>query len=115
MSETKHTPGPWMVRHAYNVMAGRRSVATCGGYYSNVPGEDSHGENVANAHLVAAAPDLLAACQAILSNDGCNTANDDGVWICVFCRGEWEESGCNHSDGCPIIMAKAAIAAAKGE
>ncbi len=63
MSNTKHTPGPWTVRYQYNVFAGKRSIAGCGGYTSNDPNEDTHEVNMANAHLIAAAPDLLAACK----------------------------------------------------
>lgn len=66
MSNTKHTPGPWIVRHQYNVFAGKRSIAGCGGYTSNDPNEDTHEANMANACLIAAAPDLLAVAESNL-------------------------------------------------
>lgn len=61
----KHTPGPWVIKHEFNVYAGNRSVAACGGYSQNFDHEKVHAENVANAHLVSAAPDLLEVCQEI--------------------------------------------------
>lgn len=71
MSETaKHTPGPWQVRHGFNVFGQRRdagieaTVATCGGFASNQ--FDATIENEANARLIAAAPALLEACVSAL-------------------------------------------------
>ena len=53
-----HTPGPWHV-HNHHVDAGKfRYLQTC---MEGAP-ED---EWEANAHLIAAAPELLAACQSI--------------------------------------------------
>jgi hypothetical protein len=71
MAEMKHTPGPWVVRHEFNVMARRGKVseglvASSGGFSDNTDGGAHHHENVANAHLIAAAPDLLAACKDLL-------------------------------------------------
>lgn len=59
----EHTPGPWVIFDGSNVMAGRRSVATAGGYSTNVNHEDVRLENEANASLIAAAPDLLEAAE----------------------------------------------------
>lgn len=62
MSEaTKHTPGPWKVveiDHATKIVAPNRKWAVCG--HMNATDEDA-GELAANARLIAAAPDLLAA------------------------------------------------------
>ena len=65
-----HTPGPWTIRHGTNVFAVRRdvghesSVANTGGFFNNKT--DVGPENEANARLVAAAPDLFAACREVL-------------------------------------------------
>jgi hypothetical protein len=58
------TPGPWRVnpKAATNVeSANGRGVAACGGYYDNTSNGAYAVENEANAHLIAAAPDLYAA------------------------------------------------------
>lgn len=77
MSESKHTPGPWSVPHFAEpdtncmcgyVLTGDMFGAVCTVHASG-EGDDwqSHGDNpkfaeaVANAHLIAAAPDLLEA------------------------------------------------------
>lgn len=64
--ETKHTPGPWSV-----YINGQRGANTCrvtaGGYTVasvNCVGDFNSEEN---AHLIAAAPDLLAALQEVLA------------------------------------------------
>lgn len=66
---SKHTPGPWEVnpRGQTNVYQAHteRGVATTGGYQNNrMDPEALWAENVANARLVAAAPDLLEVLQA---------------------------------------------------
>lgn len=66
----EHTPGPWRVVHGTNVMAkrghgGEASVAACGGYANNFDGGAYVAESEANARLIAAAPDLLAALEAV--------------------------------------------------
>lgn len=58
MSETKHTPGPWMVKHAGSadeIWSDRGMVAEVSLY--------PHGGQIAgaNSRLVAAAPELLEA------------------------------------------------------
>jgi len=63
---SKHTPGPWEVdgyrvghpvgKHGFDLVA--RILQT-----------DNATEDAANARLIAAAPDLLAACKAALESD----------------------------------------------
>jgi hypothetical protein len=66
--EIKHTPGPWKVFHEYNVMKDNRSIANCGGHTVNTSNwQEVEEENKANARLIAAAPALLAACEAALA------------------------------------------------
>jgi hypothetical protein len=66
---TNHTPGPWQVRGRTNVFpAGgtSRIIANCAGYSTNGPDwEEVNEENEANARLIAAAPDLLAALRMV--------------------------------------------------
>lgn len=67
MGEAKHTPGPWYTRRGdsvVHVMAGSICLtATCTkSYYEHFDDED-----LANATLIAAAPDLLAALQAAVA------------------------------------------------
>lgn len=56
------TKGKWKVVHEFNVEAdNRRGVASCG-YSNNDDSDNTTKENIANAHLIAAAPDLYEAC-----------------------------------------------------
>jgi hypothetical protein len=74
---TQHTPGPWTVNHYPSglVIRPNKGAAIC-----EVSAYDSAGRNVdpdrnyANAALIAAAPDLLAALRAMLEDyrsEGC--------------------------------------------
>lgn len=62
-----YTPGPWVIRHDFNVFGadvihgGSRLVASAGGHSNNVRPLEADEENRANAHLIAAAPELLEA------------------------------------------------------
>jgi hypothetical protein len=74
MSNTKHTPGPWTVKHsesktAFNVigtaLGGKYKIARCpyfstNGMYPETDRRDK-AETEANAQLIAAAPELLEA------------------------------------------------------
>jgi hypothetical protein len=57
MSEAKHTPGQWKRSHR-NITANGIIVARV------LPAEGGPEQEAANAHLIAAADDLLAACEA---------------------------------------------------
>lgn len=61
MSESKHTPGPWMMATRPSSIVGWPVVApyAMGRSVCNVTA--GHDESAANARLIAAAPDLLAA------------------------------------------------------
>ena len=84
MAQAKHTPGPWAL--------GQNPAAIESGSFSNMlvvrpEGEFPHGlwvadcgnhydpEHLANARLIAAAPELLAVAQAIASWDHCWPGN----------------------------------------
>lgn len=95
---SKHTPGPWVVFHnKYRIPA----VEVDGSVWSE--GFDSgvrlQSERDANAHLIAAAPDLLAALKELLDQG-------EGCAACGF-----GTPGC----GCRYERARAAIAKAEGE
>lgn len=56
----RNTPGPWKLKGVFNVTDERgRGVATCGGYADGKDG--TYEENLANAALIAAAPEMLEA------------------------------------------------------
>jgi hypothetical protein len=63
MSAARHTPGPWTYPGGTGNLIGgpdRLRVADLGGL------ERSPDERQANARLISAAPDLLAACKALV-------------------------------------------------
>lgn len=63
--KVKSTPGPW---GCYIEEAGRDHLAAKSAYVINSESENrypKHYENQANAHLIAAAPELLGACNAL--------------------------------------------------
>jgi hypothetical protein len=103
MSEAKHTRGPWAIRYGTNVWGKRTdtghdgTVANCGTHHhSHV---DCGPENEANAQLMAASPDMLAALRESL--DLLTSAEADG-WKC---RGK----------AATVRQIRAAIAKATGE
>ncbi|WP_404927116.1 hypothetical protein [Mesorhizobium sp. ORM16] len=72
MSEAKHTPGPWRIDAGYEGLviigkpAWKRSGEWCIATLDDLLG-DHDDEAQANARLIAAAPDMLAALQAIVA------------------------------------------------
>jgi hypothetical protein len=64
-TETKHTPKPWHHRPVVNeIQAGPLNVKVA---QMPMDGQGrAHDENLANARLIAAAPELLEACKAAL-------------------------------------------------
>lgn len=67
---SKHTPGPWEVHYRTRIMADKKVVGISGtsmlGWNKYKTGEWID-ETEANARLIASAPDLLAACEALVS------------------------------------------------
>lgn len=59
---TKHTPGPWTVADVCEVVVCATGRTLCDVYSSPATG-DEQADN--DARLIAAAPDLLAACEAL--------------------------------------------------
>ncbi len=64
----KFTKGPWSLCDKVStlVTSGNRSIASTGCYQTNVDFDKTHDENIANAHLIAAAPELYQALENIL-------------------------------------------------
>ena len=103
-----HSPGPWVkIRRdrLWNeiVSSTNRQIVLVqkNSAYFKVPAEETEG----NATLIAAAPELLEACKAVVANlvdeNGCNWC-DCAVWV-----------GNGHADWCPIPSAIAAISKAE--
>lgn len=65
-----HTPGPWVLDDdGHDIRTHLADQWPCGCVEGNLIAYVAHTEDVlgqANAHLIAAAPDLLAACEALL-------------------------------------------------
>lgn len=98
--KSTHTPGPWQVNRKYKMSVetcadgqGINLIAEC----SDPDGFRTSGEDQANARLIAAAPELLAALEVITA---CVDRNGGSV------RTITPEA---------IIQARAAIAKARGE
>lgn len=71
LSHAAPTPGPWVIRFDFNVFGGDgRLVASAGGHANNVTPLGTDAENRANAHLIAAAPELLEALKLIVEHFG---------------------------------------------
>ena len=68
MSEAKHTPGEWKSFGIYVYQIDgdgyKRRIADCSSKPANIITVDEIMEDSANAHLIAAAPDLLEALEA---------------------------------------------------
>lgn len=89
MKHAKHTPGPWRVGDAGHAVFGPKDS----GMYQNSPVTIVQGlANKANAHLIAAAPELLEALEIALK-----------VGVASLCEIE------------QIIQIEKAIAKARGE
>lgn len=67
MTQPKHTPGPWHIGET-NPNFGPKVYDAQGNFISDVASarSDRIGNDIANAHLIAAAPELLEACEALL-------------------------------------------------
>jgi hypothetical protein len=73
MTETKHTPGPWEIGDHMQIWSDH-----CDGPLAETIPNAKPGVNESNARLIAAAPELLAACEGVLGvlNHGTPTKED---------------------------------------
>lgn len=103
----RHTPGPWEavgLTERFDLFTVMHTVGDIRGFIASVHMKMTADERVANAHLIAAAPDLLAALKAL-------TAPTDEFperCCCEMATG----FGDRHADFC--LEARAAIAKAEG-
>jgi len=103
MSETKHTPGPWKISDGAILC---QNVNAYGNFHIarfDRGDSDNTGEDLANARLIAAAPELLAALKdtLCLAEAYFDTLPDDG-------------EAQDHYMTCVIELARNAIAKAEG-
>lgn len=63
--EAKHTPGPWVVRGGFSIYASDRKTPVADACLNNSVAANDE----ANARLIAAAPELLDACLAMIAWD----------------------------------------------
>ncbi len=72
---TKHTPGPWRVGDAGHTVFGPPTAAISPRTVARIPklalpcAVAAIDENIANVHLIAAAPELLSALELILESN----------------------------------------------
>jgi hypothetical protein len=123
MTDAKHTPGHWALDDKtgsitwgnvdYGAALGAGGFVVASHSISRIPNHQSERlteEHKANARLIAAAPDMLAALEDLLG-----TIRHHKNGHCVHCGRDnsgYLEDPC--SDDCPGEKARAAIAKAKG-
>lgn len=111
MTDTKHTPGPWEVIEKDQPACIRVYQEGCPGDHPYIcemlfgvhrKPKGNFEQRIHNARLIAAAPDLLAACKRLV-------AFEKGDGSCLLC-GARERC----SDTCSVGKAQSAIAKAEG-
>lgn len=102
-----YTPGPWQVnpRMEGHVFAGDVLIAGCMGHSRNFDDNGLREQQIANARLVAAAPDLYEALKAI-------EADPHGCPMCD--SGKLRNPDKEHWDRCGYPKLAAALAKAEG-
>lgn len=117
-----HSPGPWEFRRLE--LEQEYPEDPEGNWYVEsevgpvamliAPSVDTS-EFMANGHLLAAAPRLLAALEAMIA-DAYSFSPSVGRWFCRYCeRSAHKKNGIKHKEGCLVTEARAALAAARGE
>ncbi|MFA5376377.1 MAG: hypothetical protein WC455_11585 [Dehalococcoidia bacterium] len=122
---SKHMAGQWRIetREPDNRdIRFKRRYWRIGGGPENKGVAFVFGEDEANAHLIAAAPDLLEACRAMLeplSDDGDRgqytwvrptSRPGDHEFICNYCQEQGSHpNAISHLDNCPVLQMKEAV------
>lgn len=101
---SKHTPGPWKAEGYKGLVVNGPDGVTL----ACAPGGKNIEETIANAHLIAAAPDLLAALKAVVDNV------DRGDSILRWSPHYVSENALDTDDFGNLDSARAAIARAEG-
>jgi len=92
----KYTPAPWIIKHEFNIVSQTgRLVAGCGGHQQNFNEDDNRNENMANAQLISASPDMYEALKNMIN------IFDRGLLIDSFGRRICDEAiaALNKADG----------------
>jgi hypothetical protein len=116
-----HTPGPWTVEDAMcgdkpmgylHVMQSENSFRGVADITHCYNGDRDHEMEKANARLIAAAPDLLAACQQAYDEVGPSLhLSRDTYWECESCKRQSDSAATlTHTSGCLWKACEAAIA-----
>jgi len=110
MTQGKHTPGPWKVDsgEALKVRNNSGSIATI--MQTHLTGRRSNDETMANARLIAAAPDMLEAL-SIARAEIVALERDMETLL----RGDFVKGRTHEETGDPLLVVEAAIARATGE
>lgn len=110
---SRHTPRPWYVEPPTAQSPSTAAVTACCGFVRIYEAPLTR-ETAANARLIAAAPDLLAACKALMAVAPDNSYHDQK---CAQLMGEagWTESSNEAWDEFAQRVAREAIARAEGE
>jgi hypothetical protein len=66
--KTQHTPGPWFLNGPWNIYADRTAQQMRGKCVAQIVKQGNTEEREANARLIAAAPELLAALESLVSD-----------------------------------------------
>lgn len=89
---SKHTPGPWhVVPLTLGSVEAENGTAVCQAFMTKQPRKaEDHEERLANARLIAAAPELLEALKDYLQagEDCCNPEKDGVVAMVLFAKAE---------------------------
>lgn len=80
--DAKHTPGPWQIEGKYRGDDGSLYLSTMHPMpiFELVPIVGKEAEHLANARLIAAAPDLVEALRAIRKEARRNKPDPDQIW-----------------------------------
>ena len=117
MSEKKWTPGPWMVRttEGPNAGDGFDVLGSCVSSLTWIEPDDNQDHAQANAHLIAAAPDLYEALEMALDRMESDWKDIDFEWGPMG-DGFGDLEGDIAKGNCPeIVAARSALAKARGE
>lgn len=108
----RHTPGPWIfyadlpsTEPNWHVVTTKNKLRVL----ANIHIEPNNPMDLANARLIASAPELLEALKFVLDHTEPPTEDDD----CQHCFGKWTIKGYRHEKDCPYSLVKQVIAKAE--
>lgn len=111
----EYTKGPWKLFGAGVIQSECNGIVVC------EIEEDKYGpktdvERRANAHLIAATPDMYEILSRLMVNVGTNGhGTDSDIFYCEFCQESHEDyTLIPHTNTCAVTVAKQALAKAEG-